>query len=523
MFGRKKKKKIEKIPFLGQLSQREIRAHYSDSSAASDLSNHFARARVGSADLHFSHSERERVRVNSRYEVHNNAYLKAMIGSYRNDLIGRCPRLQLHLGGLLRGLGSKDVRRISQETEILFATWAKECRLGRKLRAMVSARLVDGAALAQIRTNYNLPGPVKLDLKLLEIERLGNPRNYSVISNPEVIDGIEYDECDRPIRYYLYRYHPHDSHAQFENEGDWESAANIIHWYTLDRPEQHHGIGELQAGLVPASHSRRWRNATVKSAEAAASISGVVKTNAPVDPDADEIISCEAWDTIDAPHNSLLVLPEQWDLNQIRSEHPGGGFTDLHEQTVVEQGRSIGMHRAKSLGDASKYNYASVRYDSLDFEHRLLVDRDDVDFDLSRIFAHWWNEAVLIEGYLPNEIRSAIGPDDYPQTPPHEWVFDRKPPVDPSKEVNAAVERIKGGISNPAREIEAQGLDPETVLEQSARFFGVPVEEYQELLRQQYFDKGSNNGTEQEAAKGSGVKGQKGQDRSREGSAASRR
>lgn len=491
MFGFTRKSRLPKrVEFLDKLSKAErIRAAHNDSAeAATEIENHFARANGGSADAHYNASERRRVRFRSRYEVQNNAYLKGMLRSFRNDFIGRMPRVQLMLNSMFEGkMDQKQVRRISNSVEQKWILWAKEIRLGRKLRAMTNARVTDGQAFALMKTNRNLPGPIKLDLKLIECDRVANPHDFNLLKDVDVSDGIRYDNCDRPVEFYIYENHPGDPRTGGTLKGNWEPAKNVIHWFTLERPEQHHGIGELQASLVPAAHSRRWRGATVKSAEAAASINAIVHTDQAIDPEADEIETCASFDVMDVPHNTMMSLPEGWKASQLKAEHPNAQFSDLHKQTTTEQGRPLNMHRAKSLGDASDYNYASVQFDNQDYQLGITVDRDDIEYDLDRIFESWWNEAILIEGYLPQEIRQLIGPDDYPATPPHDWHFDGRGHVDPGKEANAAKVRCEIGISNPALELKRQGEDAETVLEDSARYYGWTVEEYQEALRLKTF------------------------------------
>lgn len=500
MFGftTKKSKLPKRVTFLDSLSRRDrIRAAHNDGAEFADsINNHFARATVGSADAHYSPAERRRVRTRTRFEVQNNAYLKGMLRSFRNDFIGRMPRVQLMLDALFDGrLERKHIRQIANDVERKWILWAKEIRLGRKLRAMLNARVQDGEAFALLRTNRNLPGPIKLDIKLIEADRIADPIDFTLLGNPNVSDGIKYDDCDRPVAYYVYKYHPGDPRNGGDLSGKWEKADNVIHWYTLERPEQHHGIGELNASLTPAAHSRRWRSATVQSAEAAASINAIAYTDAPIDPEDDTLELPKAYDDIDLPHNSILAMPDTWKTSQLKAEHPNAHFSDLHQQTTTEQGRPLNMHRAKSMGDASDYNYASVQFDNQDYQAGVTVDRDDVEYDLDRLFAQWWDEAILIEGYLPIEIRQLIGPEDYPSTPPHEWHFDGRGHVDPTKEANAAKTRCEIGISNPIQEIKNQGDDAETVLEESARFYGVTVEEYQRLLREKTFGPGGVNNT----------------------------
>src|SRR5690606_16006442 len=82
---------------------------------------------------------------------------------------------------------------------------------------------------------------------------------------------------------------------------------------------------------------------------------------------------------------------------------------------------------------------------------------------LDRILHAWLDEAVLIEGLLPQSMRSV---DSFA---PHTWFWDGVEHVDPAKEANAQATRLTNHTTTLAIEYARQGRDWEEELKQRAK------------------------------------------------------
>jgi len=82
---------------------------------------------------------------------------------------------------------------------------------------------------------------------------------------------------------------------------------------------------------------------------------------------------------------------------------------------------------------------------------------------LDRVFKAWLDEAVLIEGYLPQSMRTLD--TEFP----HQWFWDGFEHVDPAKEANAQATRLASNTTTLAAEYAKAGLDWESELRQRAR------------------------------------------------------
>ncbi len=482
MFGRKAKSSV-RLSFWSRLraAARIIRGRFD--AAATDAGNerHWAEADNLSADAAASPRVRRDLRNRARYESENNGYLKGILKTKSYDMIGRGPRLQLLIE-------NKDV---ANEIETKFAQWAKDVRLARKMRTMVRARVRDGECFAILKTNENSPNPVKLDVQLVEAEQVTSDFDLVVGSgDARDIDGIVLDEFGGPIFYKVLKHHPGSSAdlAVDPNERELVPARFMLHWFDPDRPGQHRGVTELQSSLEPAAKLRRYTLAVVEAAEQAANISGVLYTDAPA---ADGGTACEPWEEIQIERNTFLSMPDEWKMAQLKAEQPTTTFFEFVKSIINFFARPLCMPFNKAAGNSSEYNYASGRLDHQDYFQCTRVERSDIDCDVTRVFAEWYSEAVLIEGYLSQEARNLIGPDDYPQYPPHEWHYDGFKHVDPEKEAKAQENRLAVGTSNHPDEYAEQGKDWEMEFTKAARSLGVTLEEYQALVRQRLFGGGA--------------------------------
>jgi capsid protein len=83
---------------------------------------------------------------------------------------------------------------------------------------------------------------------------------------------------------------------------------------------------------------------------------------------------------------------------------------------------------------------------------------------LDRILKAWLNEAVLVEGLLPQSLRTIAA-----TLPEHAWFWDGVEHVDPAKEANAQATRLANHTTTLAAEFARQGRDWEQELRQRAK------------------------------------------------------
>lgn len=171
---------------------------------------------------------------------------------------------------------------------------------------------------------------------------------------------------------------------------------------------------------------RRYTLAVLGTAEHAALPSGVIYTEAAADAEASQV---EPMDQVEMDRGTWLTMPFGWRIGQIKAEQPTTVYPDFKHEVVNEIARPVSMPYNIAAGNSSGYNYASGRLDHQAFFKAIRIDQAYLaEIVLDRILKAWLDEAILIEGYLPQSVRT-LDADDA-----HQWFWDGFEHVDPSKE-----------------------------------------------------------------------------------------
>jgi len=424
-----------------------IRARYDAAQTTTENARHWAMADSLSADGAASADVRHKLRERARYEVANNSYAKGIVLTLANDCIGTGPRLQLLTED------SETNRRV----EAAFARWAKAVGLAEKLRTMRMAKSSDGEAFAVLTANPLIDSPVKLDVRLVEADRVatpaGSPWNHFGDND---VDGIILDNFGNPRTYSILRQHPGDL-TNWMMSADMVPAEAMVHWFRADRPGQHRGIPEITPALPLFAQLRRYTLAVLGAAETAADFAAVLYTDSPAN---GEAAAVEPMDIVNLEKRMATTLPDGWKLGQIKAEQPTTTYSEFKRELLNEIARCLNLPYNIAACNSSGYNYASGRLDHQTYYKSIRVEQTHLaEAVLDRIFAAWLTEAQLLSDFAFLRTMDV----------PHQWFFDGTEHVDPAKEANAQATRLASNTTTLAAEYARAGKDWETELRQRAK------------------------------------------------------
>jgi len=476
-----KKKKPRASP------EKYLQARYDAAQTTSENIKHWAMADGLSANASMSADVRRTLRNRSRYEVANNSYAKGMILTMAGDCVGTGPRLQLQTND------SKNNRQV----ELDFELWAEKVDLAAKLRAMRMAKATDGEAFALLVNNPKLDHEVKLDIRLIEAERVTTPNilvhqqtpatNGSGLpqrsgssnrgaASSRCIDGIEFDQYGNVTNYYVLKNHPGDVSFKLENY-ERVPADAMIHWFRQDRPEQHRGVPEITPALPLFAQLRRYTLAVLAAAETAADFAAVIYTDAPAN---GEAMPLDPMDVIPLTKRMATVLADGWKLGQIKAEQPATSYPEFKREILGEIGRCLQIPINIVTGDSSRHNYASGRLDHQTYFKALKIEQDHLALAvMDRLFDAWFREYELLNNqsqYL-HKAPATNGSGLMATGRLSQlwcsvlrcWMWDGQEHVDPAKEANAQGTRLVNLTTNLATEYARQGKDWEIELRQIAK------------------------------------------------------
>ncbi|MCP4896088.1 MAG: phage portal protein [bacterium] len=302
---------------------RNALAKYDAAQTTDENMRHWAMADGLSADAANSPEVRRTLRNRARYEVANNAYAKSLVDTLATAVMGTGPRLRIDTGD----------KRVNKKIKRRWRRWTKAVGLPRKLITLRKAKCRDGEGFALFIQNPKLGDKVKLDLRLIESEQVATPTMTGLEKNS--VDGIRFDEAGNPRVYDILREHPGSSmlggmgHA---GQADQVDAQYVLHMFRADRPGQHRGIPELTPALPLFAQLRRYVLAVLAAAETAADFAAVIQTSQPIDPgngmpgSAPGGVAPDPMDVFDLAQRMVTVLPDGYQLGQIRAEQPAFNY-----------------------------------------------------------------------------------------------------------------------------------------------------------------------------------------------------
>lgn len=460
----------QSVQGLHPMPGQDIEARYDAAQTEASLKNHWQMSDALSADAANSFHVRKILRERSRYEFANNSYLCGIGRTLANDVIGRGPRLQM----------ITDNERINSRIEKLWKAWAKEIKLAKKLRIARESQARDGEVFLLFITNKRLKGPVKLDVQVVECDQV---EDYFFIPTPEQpVSGMELDENAIPVKYHVLKVHPGSAVLWASNpyEFDKIEAEFVIHMFKGNRPGQHRGIPECSSSLSLFAILRAYTMATLNAARIVGTMNFAIGTDSNQVPPA-RITNVPAFTPLNIPPGTIPLLPQGYKTMQSDMQRPVAGFGEFSDQIVNEAARPISMPRNIATGNSSDYNFSSAKMDKATYYNAVGIDQHDIGEDVVDpvLFAFLaeldaLGELELLEGEEP------LG--EFEQWE-HEWEWDSPDPIDEEKTANADAKNLVTG---------KLALGPSDLIRmtQTARYLGLTLEQYQQLIVKNAFFQG---------------------------------
>jgi capsid protein len=404
------------------------RMDVAQSSNAND--KHWADANSLSADLDLSPGDRRLARQRSRLEVQNNSYARGITLTLVNDTISTGPKLEIE-------------HEFGDEIEAAWQRFAKHVKLTQTMQTAALAKTVDGESFTILQRNVPAFEGVRLGLRLIECDRVCSEWGIAWRADKNDVDGVRLDALGNPVSYRVLKAHP---------GGLWPTteafdvpAANMLHMFRQDRPEQHRGVPEIAAALPLFAQLRRFTLATLDAAETAANVAAAMSGGIP-----NEGADFAVGDALEFRRGMLLNIPAGMNVTQIRPEHPATTYAEFKHEIINEIARCLNMPFNIAAGNSSGYNYASGRLDHQVYFRAIDTDRDTrwTPAYVDRIFLAWWSQYRLTQPqYLSID------------EPPRHYYWPKPEHVDPTKAATAAKTRLESGVTNPQIECAMLGYD----------------------------------------------------------------
>lgn len=357
-----------------------------------------------------------KVRSRATYEARNNGTITGIVNTLAEDVVGPDgPTLEVQSDNDAYNTALEDVWREwfkapTTRPNVSGTAWLKLC-----VRNLPRA----GEYLARMTIDDNAGEPVKMRLWPVHPRRLKSPTMGA--ANPRLVQGIEFDPFDRPVRYWIESTTPDGYTTQID---PW-SPDDIIHEFVLDEETQARGFPWLTPTLQPAADLRDYDNSVQHAGRQMADQSALLYTS-----ETDQVWQAPEETTIEP--GSIRMAPPGWKPFQYMATQPPVQYPDYRAERQREIGRPLSMPLMMVRLDSSTHNYSSARFDSQGWGRFVagvqnwISGTEQSYGTLNRLV----DEVVKEVQFLP-EFRNR------PPKVKYNWTWPGRPHVDPLKERNA--------------------------------------------------------------------------------------
>lgn len=320
----------------------------------------------------------------------------------------------------------------------------------------------DVITLLPYRDRFGLP--YQLKTQLVEADRLCN-KNHAQ-DTATLAGGIERDNDGLAVAYHILRRHPGSNY--FTGSQDWDivpafgkdsGRRNVILLKEMTRPDQSRGMPFLAPVIEPLKQLGKYTNAELTAAVVSAMFTVFVKTNGGVGlgiggDGGPPITTPKSGDNVKLGYGAIVELQKGEEVQIADPKRPNAAFDPFTLAILRQIGVSLEIP-FEVLVKHFTASYTAARAALLEAWSVIKKKREWIACGwCDPIYEAWMWEAVLrgrvvAPGFTADPtLRAAyLGA---------EWIGDAPGLLDPLKEVQAAVERIKASLSN--HEIETLGL-----------------------------------------------------------------
>lgn len=445
--------------------------------------------------------EKSDLDARARDTVRNDAFVSGAADTLRDSIVGT--RYQLNARPETKVLWGKEDEKweteYQEEVETKFTLWAESPKkwadasrintLTAQVRLAVCSFFGSGEILASAEWMPNDGRPYRSAVQMIDPDRLSTPHDRLLSDYSKIRNGVERDRRGAPLAYHIRNTHPNDGPFQDYSslrEMQWTRvpAVNgwgrkqILHIYEQDRPDQSRGIADFVSALTEMRMTKHFRRTELERAVLAASYAASIESEIPEDvlsalggdvPDGNATVE---WMTgylsaLDAYNNGASNLhmdgariPVFAPGTKLKLQNTGanGPLGDKYEQSLLRYtAAALGLSYEQFAHDYTQTNYSSARASigeaqkSMNAKKRIAAD-GTADF----VYLLWLEEAInnnelecLKRRNVP-KFYDGLNAEAYSAC---EWIGAGQGQIDPLKETQASVLKVKSGFSTKEVEI----------------------------------------------------------------------
>jgi lambda family phage portal protein len=364
------------------------------------------------------------------------------------------------------------------------------------IRLGIGVFTVGGEVLATAEWLRDVGRPYSTAIQMVDLDRLSNPNG--VQDDLRLRQGVQRNQFGAPQGYHIRMAHPGDRFVTFE-QSRWKyvpirkpwGRLQVIHIIDPDRPDQTRGVAKMVSALKEMRMAKKYHEITLQNAVVNATYAAAIESELPPEQafaalgmdGANEWIESyldqisEYTGSSRNLHIDGVKIPHLFPgtkLKLLNAGQPGGVGTVFEESLLRKIAAGLGVSYEQLARDYSKTNYSSARAAMLETHKGMQAKKKMVaDRYASSIYSLWLEEALQM-GELP--LPAGVKRDTFFYQGQNKdaicnagWIGANRGQIDELKETQAAVMRIKAGLSTYEVETARMGSDFREVFAQRAR------------------------------------------------------
>ncbi|MEK3976067.1 phage portal protein [Psychrobacillus sp. FSL K6-1267] len=409
---------------------------------------------------------RDNIRARSRDLERNSDILESVVLAFERNVVGGGFRLQAK---------TKD-EEINDRIENLFEEWTKpnNCDVTQQqsfseiCQMLVRRKKIDGGIIIVLR--YIDDGIVPLALQMYEVDDLDTMISPS--DNKKIVNGIEYNEFNRPVAYYLRKY---DMHGMYTGASERILAKDVLFLYKKKRPSQIREMSELSSTLPRIRDMNQYMEAVSVKERVAALLAVLIKRVSPAAgaPGRGSTTTDKrfGYSGKSLTPGMIMELNPGDDVSVVQPPSQGAGAADFVRLQQRLTGSAQGISYEVTARDMSQVNYSSARQGLLEDQKTYLMEQK---YLISHFLIPVY-EAFIESAILKGELVIKDFYEKKREYLAHKWIAPGMKWIDPLKEANAnkvalatnqtTLAEIAGSTGQDWRElIEQRGLEIEYMI-----------------------------------------------------------
>lgn len=439
--------------------------------------------------------------------VRNDGYAMGAVNVHKDSIVGAYYRLNAQPNWKVLGAPEGWAEEFQEVIEARFNLLAESehCWLDASgvntftgmVRLVVGGFVYTGEALAVAEWLRESIRPLRTAIQLISPDRLSNPDDMPDDRNWR--RGIYRDERGRPLKYAFRKAYPTESYD--DKSMQWVivpafkpwGRRQVIHIIEQLMPDQSRGVADMVAALKQMRMTKSFQEVTLQNAVINASFAAAIESELPPEIVYQNLGAAEpgAWLKQVASYmealNSYLGAANNIKLDGAKIPHlfpgtklnmqpmgtPGGVGTAFEESLLRYIAAALGLSYEELSKDYSKTSYSSARASMINTWRFMQARKKAVaDRFASAVYALVLEEEIsrgnvpLPPGKTKAHFYEPLMKEAYTAC---SWIGASRGQIDELKETQAAIMRIKSGLSTYEDEIAKLGKDYREIFAQRAR------------------------------------------------------